>query len=163
MKFCGEDTNKVNTLSLLCQTSSGSDILKFATAALQLSEKLNFKTGIARAHAYLGKYYYFQEDFSRSLEHCLKAESLAKEIQNYSLLAYVYKYLGYNHFQNSPTISLDYYKKSIKYSLLANDKLQESYAYSAIGNLYESCYDAKSALRYYNVSLKIRQDRKSVV
>jgi signal transduction histidine kinase len=40
---------------------------------------------------------------------------------------------------------------------MAKDKLMESYANSAIGNLYEKWNDGKNALTYYLVSYKIRE------
>jgi hypothetical protein len=157
LKTSKEDTAKVNLLCTISQKSTGFNIRKYALTALKLSEKLNFKSGLARANAYLGKYYYFSEDFSQSLEHCIKAQQLALEIPDYGLAAYVCKYIGYNHFQNEPKISLEYYQKSIFYSKRAKDQLQESYGYSAIGNLYESWHDGKTALGYYLLSLRIRE------
>jgi len=151
----------VNILSVLSRKSQGNAILKYADEALELSNRLQCKKGIAYSHAYLGKYYYFSENFSTSLLHCRQALEMATGLQDHSLSAYVCKYIGYNHFLNEPKISLEYYHKSIVYSILAGDKSQEAYAYSAIGNLYESWYDGKTALGYYLMSLKIRESIKS--
>jgi len=151
------DEGKLNILMNLCKNSEGEFLLKYAKEALALAEKSGSKSGIAQSEAYLGKYFYFKESFSLSLEHLTIALRLANEIKNYQILAYVCKYIGYNHFLNEPKIAHEYYLKSITYSIMAKDKMQESYAYSAIGNLYESGEDAKSALVYYLKSLAIRE------
>lgn len=152
-----DDTNKVNILCKLGRESEGNALFDYANSALSLSKKLNFKRGIASSKALLAKFYYFKEDFSTSLEYCTDALAIAEEIKDYSLAAYICRYIGYNHFLNHPKYSLDYYNKSLEYSILANDKIQQSYAFSAMGNLYESWQDAKKALDYYQKSLMIRE------
>ncbi|HEY6162270.1 MAG TPA: tetratricopeptide repeat protein, partial [Bacteroidia bacterium] len=147
-------------MRLLCALSmacDGMDARNYAQDALSLAEKKGFARGQVQANILLGKYYYFNEEFSHSLEHCMRAFDLAKKSGDNRSSAIACRYIGYNNFRNAPTTAMEFYKKSVDYSVLAKDELLESYALSAIGNLYESLMDGKNALEYYSKSLEIRK------
>jgi signal transduction histidine kinase len=152
------DTNKVNLLCSIAKLSDGDEAKNYAEQALELSEKLEFISGLAQSNALLGRSYYFREDFAPSLLHLNAALKYARAIPNYRIAGFSCLYLGYNNYQNEPAVSLEYYLQCLRYSRLAKNRLMESYAYSAIGNLYEKWEDGKGALGYFLISLKIRQE-----
>jgi signal transduction histidine kinase len=152
-----QDTVRIDALISLAKENEGADFLSYMNEALTLSEKLNYKKGQAAAHAGFAKYFYFKEDYSTSLEHAVSAYNLAREINNHQLIAYSCLYLGFNHVQNQPQVSLEYYLKCVTHAKLAKNPRLEAYGYSAIGNLYEGWYDANNALKYYQQSLEIRK------
>jgi signal transduction histidine kinase len=151
------DTNKVNLLCRIARLSDG-DTKEYAEQALELSEKLDFISGLAQSNALLGRYYFFREDFAPSLLHLNAALKYAKAIPDYHIAGLSCLYLGYNNYQNEPASSLEYYLQCIRYSRLAKDRLMESYAYSGIGNLHEKWEDGKGALGYFLLSLNIRKE-----
>ena len=157
IKSSNEDTLKVKSLCELARVSDGEASLKFSEQALTLSEKIKYPHGISFSHTLLGQYYYFRENFSLSLAHCITALNLAKKNNDYPVLSQVCLYIGYNHFRYAPEVSLEFYKLSLEYCIKTKDDLQKSYVLSAIGNIYESRQDGKGALEYYQQSLEIRK------
>jgi signal transduction histidine kinase len=158
LQYSHSDTNKVSLLCLIARLSDGDGAKEYARQALDLSEKLDFTDGMAQSNALLGKYYYFSGDFSLSLLHLNSALKYAKTIPNYRVAGLSCLYLGYNNYQNEPAVSLEYYLQCLKYCQLAKNRLLESYAYSAIGNLHEKWEDGKGALGYFLLSLNIRRE-----
>jgi signal transduction histidine kinase len=151
------DTVKVDLLCALSGYTNGDSSLTYAREAHALAEKLGFERGIVLSDILIGKYYYFNENYSNSLGYFIKAFGGSVKLGSHRLSAIAARYIGYNHFQNDRFAALEYYKKSIEFSRLAKDELLESYALSAIGNLYESWQDGKQALDYYLRSLDIRK------
>ena len=151
------DTARVNILCKLSAEQSGDTAIYYATRALEIAVKNSFSSGESRAHALLGRYYYFRENFATSLEHCIKALQLAISLKDNRLAGLTNLYIGYNHSNNEPKTALEYYQNCIYYSKISKDNRLQSYAYSAIGNLHEKLYDGKSALGFYILSLKIRE------
>jgi len=157
LKTAPADTARVNLLCELSGKSDGAEQLDYAREALDLAGQLNYRYGMARAHILMGEYYYFSEDFPLSIKHCLAGLNLARTDNHNVLSAIAYRYIGYNHFKTQPHTSLQFYQQSMRYSREANNSIQESYALSAIGNLYEAWQNGKKALEYYLRSLAIRE------
>jgi signal transduction histidine kinase len=148
---------KIALLLQLSRASEGEASQGYASRALELAQQLGDQAGIAEAEMQLGKFFYFSQDFARSLENCSKSLALSRSLHNDSLSAIACRYIGYNYFSNDPQLAMDYYRKSVEYSKLCGNRLLESYALSAIGNLFESLNDGSSALENYLKSLEIRR------
>jgi signal transduction histidine kinase len=157
LNAAGTDSLKADILLQLSRAAGDSTTLTYASQSLQLSKKLNSKRLMAQGYFLRGRYLYFKEKFAASLENCIIAFRLAKDVNEYRLAGSSCLYIGYNHYNNEPKIALEYYLKSVYYSKISGNLLLESYAYSAIGNLYEKWEDGKNALGYYLQSLKIRE------
>ncbi len=96
-----------------------------------------------------------------ALEFLSKSVKIALKINDKKTLISCYKYIGYIYAMNDPYLAQVYYVKSIKLARELNDFVGESYALSAIGNIYEGMLTKKGnfkiALHYYLKSLGLRE------
>ncbi|MEO6304557.1 MAG: tetratricopeptide repeat protein, partial [Bacteroidia bacterium] len=121
------------------------DSVDYSLRALQLSEKLDYKRGIALSFLNIGRYYYFDGKHDISLDYLGKAVKIAKEINHKKVLASAYRYIGFIYRPNDSFTAESYYKKSLKICLETGDDIAASYALSAIGNIYEGSLNADPA------------------
>lgn len=159
LKTTTNDSSKIQILNRLCQES---DSLTYAEQALQIAEQSGSKTGISLSLLDIGRYYYFNDKADSALSNLTKSIRIAEETGEKSVLVSAYKYMGYIYRPNDPSIAEEYYNKSLKLARTMGDSLSESYALSALGNIYENIYTHYSesnikALSYYLESLRIRE------
>lgn len=124
--------------------------LKYANKALELSQKNNYKRGIAVANYNLGANYFYQGEYKKSLEFYSKSLQIFKNLKDkkgisdtMAAISSVYVSLGdYNK-------SLEQYNKIlIKYTDEKNN-IGIAQTYSNIGTLYFYLNDKKKALEFY--------------
>ncbi|MGB3947592.1 MAG: SpoIIE family protein phosphatase [Bacteroidia bacterium] len=155
LKATKEDTSRVLTLRLL---SIYTDSLSYAHEALQLSQKNNYSKGLALSYATFGAHYYRNQKYDLALEYFIKSKRIAEEKGYNTILAGIYKLIGYIYRPSEPIIAAEYYNKSLTLYKQLKQDLACSYLYSALGNVYEGTPNGtKSALENYEKSLEIRQ------
>lgn len=142
------------------------DSIYFALEGLKLAESSNNKKGIAQALLDIGPYYYFNGKEAIALSYLIKCVKVAEEIHDDKILLVAYRYIGFIYRPNDPYVAEEYYNKSLKLSEKTKDEIAASYAYSALGNIYEGSVksptvDNKKALKYYLKSLEIRERKGS--
>src|SRR5438105_3385475 len=75
VRYAKDDTNKVNVLNnldwKLHGTGNYDSSLKYALQAQHLSEKLNFKSGLAKAYSTIGNVYQSRSDHAEALKYYL--------------------------------------------------------------------------------------------
>jgi tetratricopeptide (TPR) repeat protein len=134
---------------------------KYALAALKIAKKRHFKYGLALIHRDLGRHYFFDSKKDLALSHLSESIKYATEINDRKILATAYRYLGYITILSDPYQAKKHYEKSLKFSVEVKDHISESYALSALGNLYEGMTTKENhfniALDFYEKSLKIRE------
>ena len=98
LKSAKEDTNKVIMYDDVVWEyiySEPENAIVYATKALELSQKLNWKPGIAIAENSSGIYYNSQGDFSNTLIHFLNALKLREELNDKKGLATYFISVGF--------------------------------------------------------------------
>jgi len=98
LKTAKEDTNKVNTLNTLSkedwQTSYYEEAKKYAEEALQLSEKIKYKKGIANASHNMGTAYDYQGNYPEALKNYFLSLKTEEEIGNKKGISISYNNIG---------------------------------------------------------------------
>ena len=158
------DSIKVQILHRLYQVN---DSVYFSFQALDISQKIHYKKGIALSLLDIGRYYYFDGKEDISLSYLIKAVKSAEEIGDKKTLISAYRYIGFAYRPHDPFMAEDYYNMSLKLAEETKDEISASYALSAIGNIYEGIFegpstDNKKALEYYLKSLEIRERKGSL-
>lgn len=161
LKTATEDTTKVNVLFTLSEVCPEEDILKYAEEALHLSEKLNFKRGIADALGNIGFAYYNQGQIERGLEYFIKSLKYQEEVKNFNQVAFLLNNIGFI-FKEQGDIdkALEYYEKAL--NVVDKNKKKKQYAFflDNIGEIYLLKGNSEKAFENYGQSLKIREELK---
>lgn len=156
-----------NTLSeteqifLLHKLYQATDSIRYAEDGMAKAKKLNDQAGLAHTLADLGKWNYFQGNEEVSLNYLIEAKRCAENVNDKKTLQSVYRYIGFVYRPYDPYKAKEYYEKSLELCIEIGDELASSYAYSAIGNIYEG-FQGKNkyindALDNYSKSLAIRE------
>lgn len=159
LKTAKDDTAKVNTLFTLSEICAEEDILQYAEAALHLSEKLNFKKGVANALGNIGFAYYNQGQIERALEHFIRSLKIQEESGNVNQAAFLLNNIGFIlKEQGEIDKALEYYQKAL--NVVDKDKKKKQYAFflDNIGEIYLLKGASEKAFENYNLSLKIREE-----
>lgn len=159
-----EDTSKVKLLLKLSDKTSWSDIKsseKYAKQALDLSQHINFKKGMAYAYFKLARVF---SDYELDLSENLVLQSLkqAKEIDDSILMARVYNVLGnlksnLNHNEDA----LFYYNQSLDIYLRHNEDSSAAAIYSNLGILLAVMHGDSLSISYYKKAAEINKKTKN--
>ena len=154
LKTQQEDSNKVNSLFILCQYQEGLDkSLQYANEALLLSKKIKFRKGEGNAYRLMGINYALSYKYNEARKAYANAVKIQGELQDKSQVARTYLDIAntYNNEGNYPEGQQNTYE-AIKYFEQADDKLGMANAYSSIGD-YESFDDDSAALHSFQLAL----------
>jgi len=161
------DTTLIQALIDSSYQSSFSDpakAIKFANRALKLSQKINFKKGLAGAHGELGYAYSVKGDFKKSFEHFKKGIAQNRAIGDTVGLVSQLNDMGTTYKKQSDyDQALKYYFQAL--GLCEDIKLERGIS-ATLGNIGLCYFEMKEndqALKYYQQALKInkRIDNKS--
>ena len=163
LKLHNEDTVRVNTLLALSSNafrSAPEEAIRYGTEAKELSERLNFKKGLAYAQKSIGMGYYFQGNYSETLfywQQSLKTFELAGDKLG---VANMLNNLGAVNFnQGDDEKAIEFYLKSLKVSEEIGVKLRIATALVNIGAVYfnkKATHDL--ALKYYLKALPLSEE-----
>ena len=159
INFSKNDSVKVD---LLHQLYLKEDSVEIAIKALELSQQIDYKKGMAQSFLDLGRSYYFAGKEDISLNYLRKSLKIAEEINAKPVLKNAYRYIGFIYRPHEPLKAKEYYVKSLNMAMETGDEIAASYALSAIGNIYEGIAGKsealmQTALKYYLKSLSIRE------
>ena len=131
----------------------------YGNVALQMSQQLDFKKGIANSYGVAGSVYSNKRDFTKALDYYFKALAIRKEINdrsgmvpNLGNIATVYK--EESDFSNA----LDYYFKAIKIAEELGDKGNVAVLLGNIGLVYFGQSNYPKTLNYYFQALKMDEE-----
>ncbi len=122
---------------------------------LTLSEKINYKKGMANSMSHLSLVYYFTGKEDLSIQYSIKALKIYEETNDLSKLAHEYGELGYRLKRRDLTKAFYYMQKGIVIAERIKDKGRLSILYDNYGVLHEMNSDLDSALFFYSKSLSI--------
>lgn len=166
LKTMKEDTTKANTLfdltrAYLFELNDNQKVGEYGTQQLALSQKLNFKKGIA--WGYLNKAIYFRATGSldSALVYDYKSLPIMREIGNRKGESSCLLNIGltYSH-KGEFNEALNHMFQGIKIKEEIGDKKGLSSGYNNIGNIYTTLGNYVEALNYHLKSLKIKEELK---
>ena len=147
------DTSRVNILNQIASEVfyvNPDDIKSYADQALELSESIGYKRGIAQAYNNLGIYYRGLGIYDKAIDYFFHSldimESLNDEAgvaRSYNLIGILYYYL------NNYELSLEYYQKALAMNEEQHDKKWIAGNSNNIGMIYERIGEYDLALEYY--------------
>ncbi|HEV8082001.1 MAG TPA: tetratricopeptide repeat-containing sensor histidine kinase [Chitinophagaceae bacterium] len=157
------DTSKVNNLLQLSKayiSSSSQEAIKYGNEALNLSQKLNYKSGKAYALKNIGMVYYNQARYVETIVHWNQSYLLFDSIGDRANEALMLSNLGSVYMNQADYAkALDYFFKSLQISEQSKDMPNIARAMGNIGTAYsnnEFTYD--KALGYYLKALTISEE-----
>ena len=164
LRVAKEDTSKVNLLNTLSSELvleiNYSLARKYADDALLLSEKLNFKKGIAGAYNNFGVIYSNQFNYGEAFRNYLTSLKIREEIGDKKGMAATYVGIGniYDDQGNYPE-ALKNYLTSLKLREDIGYKNGIAASHVNIGNIYTYQRNYPEALKNYLAALKIFEER----
>lgn len=155
-----QDTNRVKVMDELIQQLVTIGIYPQADSLIQeqldLSQRLNYKPGIANAYNNLGVVCNYQSDYSHSLDYLLKSLKLYEELNSKRGQAIALKYLGTVYAQEGDSVdAVNYLHKALRIFVEIKDTDYIATALLSVGNLYESQGDHANALAHLSKALEL--------
>jgi two-component system, NarL family, sensor kinase len=157
-----DDTNKVFILTDIAEELAEIDFKKsldYSNKGKDLSEKLNFKKGLAQVYSTIANAYSGQSDYANCLEFNIKALEIRRALKNNSEIAKSLVNIGnvYND-QSDFTNALIYYNQCLEIQKKIKDKKEIAKLYNNIGNAYANKGDLKQSIDYLFQSLKLKEE-----
>lgn len=132
-----------------------SESIDYYYKGLETAEKDNIPEQAGFAHLNLANLYIYQEHPNLAFENIRKAEEIAKNEGNKSMLAYVYLFYGRTYtLQNKLDTALINYQKSLLLRQETNQVPEQATCYKYIGDIYFQKGDYANAKDNYNKSLE---------
>ncbi len=162
MQKQGEDTNKVKLLNSLSYKLSDRDTtrsLLYGHYAITLSNKLNYKPGLANANNNIGLFYYDIGSYRESLKYFLTSLSFYEELKDLNGTAMVLSNIGNIYTDNGNfDTALLYQLQSLKIEQKLGKKTRLGATYNNLGLIYEGMAKFDTALQYYIKDLQIEEE-----
>jgi serine phosphatase RsbU (regulator of sigma subunit)/tetratricopeptide (TPR) repeat protein len=159
-----EDTLKANCLNELARAylferNDFTNLYKYATQLLTLSQKLHFKKGIAYGYLNTAIYFKSKGEYKTSLEFDFRSLKLMKEIGNKRGESSCYIGIGQNYIDlGDYPQATNYTLQGIKMKEEVGDKRGVATGYNNLGNIFLYQNKFQEALHYQLISLKIKQE-----
>jgi len=161
-KHHGQDSIKVSLLIDLSHCylyeANSENLVNYSNEAIELSEKIGYKYGKARAFQLLGIYYSLKSNYEKALSYFNQSILIFKTI-NYSVeVAQCLSGIGiiYEYQSNLP-LAFEYYLKALKIYIKTGNKGLISDALIDIGVIYDYQENSSSALYYYKTALILKK------
>ena len=157
-----EDTSKVKLLNDLSDTYSyisADEGIKIGKEAFALSEKLNWKKGMAASSRNTGIGYEAKADYPKALEYYFKALKLFEELRDKRGITKTLGDIGIIYdYQSDYPRALEYYLKVLKMCEDSGDKNGVAAYLGNIGVIYKNKSKYSEALKYYLKALNIYEE-----
>lgn len=166
-----EDTMKAKALVILSfkLMITGEYVRSFEATEkiIPLSEKLNFKIGLANAYATRGLLYQYQGDYPKALKNLLHSLEIFESIQNKKGISYSLNNIGSIYVDMKDYVkALEYFDKTFEIKKSLGDKKGIAGTYNNIGIIYQEKAvanpngpsfnkDALMALKYFSSASEI--------
>lgn len=145
-------------------TGNSKKAFDYYNKSLQLFEKLNFMPGIATATGNLGLIYAGDGKDSLALLQYNKALEIDKKLKNLKGVIRHYMNIGVLYSNKGKLKqALDNYFISLKYTVEANDPMNEGIVLGNIGNIYNKMDNFEKAIYYYKKAIDVNQKNRIYV
>ncbi|TRX59177.1 tetratricopeptide repeat protein [Fulvivirga sp. M361] len=155
------DTIEVNVLNILSESlyhseTDSSRIL--AKKAERLSNKLNYKKGLAYAFHNLGTSFFVRSEFDSALMYFERALAMKIEMQDSASISGTLNNIAAIFFYNGNyAVSLHHFQQALKLKIDQGDSLKVASTLHNIGFIYAKQKNYDLSLHYYNRALEIRK------
>jgi serine phosphatase RsbU (regulator of sigma subunit) len=159
-----EDTTKANTMIALCQaylidTKYNGKIQAITARLINLSQKLNYKKGIAYGFLNLGIVDFGEQKYEHALLNYCRALSLMEEIRNKRGISFCLQNIGYTKlYQGKYEEAIQYTLKGAKIKEEIGEKKRAANGYSIIGSAYANLGNYLQATNYFLKSLQLSEE-----
>ena len=159
LKKMNDDTVKINFLNTIADEFKdfNSELgIFYAQKALDLSLKINYKSGIALAYKALGVNYYRMGIYDASLNNSLKAIEIFTEIKDKKQLCKTLNNIGLVYLtRENFTLSKQYFQNALNIAIQIKDEIEKSRILHNISIIEVNSGNIKSALNYNLQSLQL--------
>jgi tetratricopeptide (TPR) repeat protein len=157
-----DDTSTVkdmNEISYYYRNKHPDTGLSYGKRALLLSEKLNWKAGIAKSYNCIGNNYFFLSDPTNAMEYYQKALKIYEQIEDEQGIAWSVNYIGtvYLYLMSDYQKALEYHERSLKLFEKINDKKGMATGLDNLGVVYENMGDYTKTLKYFQQAESINE------
>jgi adenylate cyclase len=162
LKKAKADTTKaklIGDLSLQYLSTDPDKSAAYANQALNISQKVNYRYGVARAYNLLGISCNIKSDFTGGMDNFTKAAKVCEEYGIKSLVGGVYNNIGtiYQKWGNNPQ-ALNYLLKALKVDEEMGDKDWQANTLQNISGIYTYLNNFAEALKCAKTALKIKEE-----
>jgi serine phosphatase RsbU (regulator of sigma subunit)/Tfp pilus assembly protein PilF len=161
LKIAKEDTAKANLLNELARAhlfelNDINKVYTYGTQELKLSQKLNYKKGIAYGLMHIGIFKRSHGDYREAIAYAAKSLELMKELRDKKGEGSCYINLGLGHsdMRNFPK-AIDYTMKGMALKEEIGDKKGVAAAANNLGNIFMNQNNIKEGLKYHLKALQI--------
>ncbi|HEY9049283.1 MAG TPA: PAS domain-containing protein, partial [Ohtaekwangia sp.] len=162
LKTLPQDTNRVNTLSVLCDEQSYLDNEKMPAIAqemITLSQTINFPRGEAKGYIFLGVYNGRSGNPTKAVDFFLKALRIYEALHDNKRIAACYNNVGVIFLdQKDSDEALKYFNKALAVWQKLGFKSGISRIWSNIAYIHENANRDSLALQYYMRALEIDRE-----
>ena len=164
-----KDTNKVILLYDISKQYNRRDAAlqkEYAEEALQLSQVLDYPTGMVESKIQLGYYYYHTADYEMAMKNAIEADQTAGETGNADLLMQTQSLIAIIlEKQNRMEESLVYKQKYLELAEQMNNTSAIAFGHNNLGVYFFKIGDYEKALDYYEKALayKMKLGNKSAL
>ena len=154
-----EDTLKVNALLKLgshyCYSDAGKALL-FLQEAIVLSASLEYKKGMASGYLWMGRAYYYKDEYELATRHLEKAKDIIFETNNREEMIKYHQFTGtINSLTGNFPNAIRNYQRAIEISK-ENGFTRDMYlSYCGMGNVYLRRLDPGSAKNYFKEAFSL--------
>ena len=158
------DTLKINILNQISRTylydfNNVEKMRQYATQVIKLSQKINYKKGIANGYLYYGVYFNGQANYDYALAYYTKALKLFDQLKDTKSLGSCYINIGTIYgAKGNYQDALAFLKKGAEFKERVKDKKGLSIAFNNIGNMYSDQGKYAEAINYLTKSLKLKEE-----
>jgi class 3 adenylate cyclase/tetratricopeptide (TPR) repeat protein len=161
LKTTKNDTIKFNTLSAITQTFwsiNPSEGLGYGYKALELAERMNWRSKICEAYGILGMNNVIISNNDTAIYFLKKSLAIAKELKDARQQALASGALGnVYYFKSNLPMAIDYYLTALKASEKNNDKAVMAACLSNIGAIFIEMEELEKALENFEKALEINK------
>ncbi len=154
-----QDTTRLEILQSLMDEVSLTDPklgLEYSLEMTELSEKANYKLGIAKGYDGQAYFYGVLGDFDKSLDLYMKLIPVYVELDSMDLLASTYSAIGYHYMKiGKPDLCLYYSFKGLDLNILVHDTVATTNSLIIIGGMYTRLDKFQKAMNYLRAALAL--------
>ena len=155
-----DDTAKVNRLIGLGKkycAANNRKALYYLQESLYIANQIGYTQGIAWSYLYLGRVYYYKDEYDLAGTNLRKAKKLLDEMNDPFGLAFYFFALGsISNLRGNHVNAIDEFQQAMHYSRLAGNKLYESGAAVSLGSIHHNRGEHDQAMKYFRESLAIK-------
>lgn len=159
------DTTRVNVLNDLAKKflDLPDSSYSFASIALELGKKIDYKKGLARTYSRMGEIYNAKGNYDLALKNLQESCKIYDELGNKKLMNVVMNSIGNTYLGNNDTAkALDAFRKCYQIGLETDDTYALALASFGIGNIFGTKGQVDSAMKYLNYALPAFGKQKNV-